>query len=163
MSKIINLPRKNNFFLNGIRGTLEHRATWLYLLLKEAEKNGIAWEAIGFPAIRACGHMHGQNLVKLSGTNSLKGLKRKLFTLPAQWVFEMKVLDSTDNRLSIDFGYCPLVAAWQNLGCSDEEIVRLCDIAMEGDRGIAETFGATLDIGETIARGFNKCQIRFSK
>jgi hypothetical protein len=156
MSRIMNVPTKNNFILKGIRSTLEHRAAWLYLLLKEAEKKGIAWEDIGYPAIRACGHMHGQNLVKLSGTNSLKGLKRKLFTLPAQWVFEMKVLESSENRLWIDFGYCPLVAAWQNLGCSDEEIVRLCDIAMEGDRGIAESFGGTLEIGKTIAMGFNK-------
>jgi hypothetical protein len=163
MSHIMNVPKYNNFFLKGIRGTLEHRATWLYLLLKEAENNGIAWEIIGFPAIRACGHLHGKNLVELGGTKSLKGLKRKLFTLPAQWVFEMKVLESTHNRLSIDFGYCPLVAAWQNLGCSDEKIGRLCDIAMEGDRGIAETFGATLEIGETIAKGFSKCQIRFVK
>jgi hypothetical protein len=163
MGHILNLPKKNNFILKAIRGTLEHRATWLYLLLKEAEKKGVQWEDIGFPAIRACGNMHGKNLVELSGTSSLKGLKRKLFTLPAQMVFEMKILESTGNRLSIDFGYCPLVAAWQKIGCTDEEIGRLCDIAMEGDRGIAEVFGATLEIGETIAKGHQKCQIRFLK
>jgi hypothetical protein len=163
MGNIINSPRRNNFILKAIRGTLEHRAAWLCLLLREAEKKGIQWEVIGLPAIKACGHLHGKNLVELSRTGSLKGLKRKLFTLPAQMVFEMKILKSTDNRLSIDFGYCPLVAAWQKLGCSDEEIGRLCDIAMEGDRGIAESFGGTLEIGETIAKGHQKCQIRFTK
>jgi hypothetical protein len=163
MGRILNLPKKNNFILKAIRGTLEHRATWLYLLLKEAEKKGVQWEDIGYPAIRACGNMHGKNLVELSGTGSLKGLKRKLFTLPAQMVFEMKILESTNNCFSIDFGYCPLVAAWQKIGCSDEEIGRLCDIAMEGDRGIAESFGASLEIGETIAMGYTKCQIRFLK
>jgi hypothetical protein len=163
MSEIINLPKKNNFMLKAVRGTLEHRATWLYFLLKEAEKKGIQWEDIGLPAIRACGNMHGKNLVELSGTSSLKGLKKKLFTLPAQMVFEMKILESTDNSLYINFGYCPLVAAWQKLGCSDAEIGRLCDIAMEGDRGIAESFGGKLEIGETIAKGFKRCQIRFVK
>ena len=75
----------------------------------------------------------------------------------------MKILKSTDNELSIDFGYCPLVAAWQKLGCTDEEIERLCDIAMEGDRGIAESFGGKMELGGTIAKGDKKCQIRFIK
>jgi len=149
--------------MRAIRGTLEHRATWLYLLLKEAEKKGVQWEDIGYPAIKACGHMHGKELVNLSRTTSLKGLKKKLFTIPAQMVFDMKILESTDNTLSVDFGYCPLVAAWQKIGCTDEEIVRLCDIAMEGDRGIAESFGGRLELGGTIANGHKKCQIRFIK
>lgn len=163
MGRIMNLPKNNNFILRAIRGTLEHRATWLYLLLKEAEKKGAQWEDIGYPAIRACGNMHGKHLAELGGTKSLKGLKRNLFTLPARIVFEMKILESTDNRLSIDFGYCPLVAAWQKIGCTDEGIGRLCDIAMEGDRGIAESFGGSLEIGETIAKGYERCQIRFLK
>ena len=101
--------------------------------------------------------------VILCGTQSLKGLKKKLFTKPAQMVFEMKILKSTDNELFIDFGFCPLVAAWQKLGCSDDEIARLCDIAMEGDRGIAESFGGQLELGDTIANGHACCPLRFKK
>lgn len=163
MQGISNIPKKNNFALRAVRGTLEHRAIWLYLLLKEGEKRGVPWEEIGYPAIHACGNHHGRDLVVSSGTTSLKGLKRKLFTLPAQWVFEMKILESSDNTLFIDFGYCPLVAAWQKIGCSDDEIRRLCDIAMEGDRGIAQRFGAKLTLEGTIAQGDAKCGIRFSK
>lgn len=163
MSKITNIPRWDNFLLKAIRGTLEHRATWLYLLLSEAEKKGVEWEDIGLPAVKACGNIHGKELIALGKTSSFKGLKKKLFTLPAQIIFDMKILESTDNNLYIDFGYCPLVAAWQKIGCSDEEIARLCNIAMEGDRGIAESYGGKLDLGETIADGYSKCQIRFIK
>jgi len=163
MGKIDNTPKWNNFLLKAIRGTLEHRATWLYLLLKEAEKRGLAWEEIGPPAIRACGNLHGRDLVKAGGTDSLVGLKKTLFTLPARLVFEMTILESTDECLAIDFGHCPLVAAWQKLGCSDEEIARLCDIAMEGDRGIADGYGGVLELGETIAHGHKRCQVRFVK
>jgi len=163
MSKISNVPKKRNFLITAIRGLMEHRATWLALVLKEVGKKGIGWEEVGSPAVRACGHMHGQDLVDLSGTNSLKGLKKKLFTKPAQMIFEMKMLKSTDNELFIDFGFCPLVAAWQKLDCTDEEIATLCDIAMEGDRGIAESFGARLELGETIANGHTCCQLRFKK
>ncbi len=163
MSNISNVPKKRNFLIQAIRELMEHRATWLALVLKEVGKKGIEWEEVGDPAIRACGNMHGQNLVDLAGTSSLKGLKKKLFTKPAQMIFDMKILKSTDNELSIDFGFCPLVAAWQKLDCSDEEIAKLCDIAMEGDRGIAEKFGARLELGETISNGHKCCQLRFKK
>ena len=163
MGKITNVPKRDNFILSAIRGLLEHRASWLYLLLKEAEKKGIKWEDIGYPAVKACGNIHGLELIDLAGTNSLKGLKKKLFSIPAQIVFDMKILESTDTKLSIDFRYCPLVSAWQKLDCTDSEIERLCDIAMEGDRGIAESFGGKMEIGETIAKGDKKCQIRFKK
>lgn len=163
MSKISNVPKRNNFIIKAIRGTLEHRAEWLYLLLKEVEKKGVAWEAVGSPAIRNCGSMHGKAIVDSGGTRSFKGLKKTLFTWPAQMIFEMKILKSTGNELWIDFGYCPLVAAWQRLGCSDEQIARLCDIAMEGDRGIAQSFDGKLELGNTIANGKKTCQLRFKK
>lgn len=163
MSKIVNVSKRNNYVIKSIRGTLEHRATWLYLLLKEAEKKGVKWEDIGYPATYACGNMQGKDFSEQAKTKSFKGLKKVLFTLPAQMVFDMKILECTDDTLSIDFEYCPLVAAWQKLGCTDEEIARLCDIAMEGDRGIAESFGGKMELGETIATGYKKCQIRFKK
>ena len=90
-----------------------------------------------------------------------KGLKKALFGKAAQWVFEMKILRCTDDNLDIDFHYCPLVKAWQKQGCSDEEIQLLCDHAMCGDRGIAESFGCKLDLPKTIANGDGVCQIRF--
>ncbi len=163
MSKIVNASKRNNYVIKSIRGTLEHRATWLYLLLKEAEKKGVKWEDIGYPATHACGNMQGKDFSEQAKTKSFKGLKKVLFTLPAQMVFDMKILECTDDTLSIDFEYCPLVAAWQKLGCTDEEIARLCDIAMEGDRGIAESFGGKMELGETIATGYKRCQIRFKK
>ena len=93
----------------------------------------------------------------------MKGLKKTLFTKPAQWVFEMKIKRCTDDELFIDFHYCPLVKAWQKQGCSDEEICQLCDHAMCGDRGIAESFGCELELPATIARGDDICKIRFKR
>lgn len=163
MSKIKNIPKKNNKIINAVRQTLEHRAMWLYLLLDEAEKKGLKYENFSKEAIQRCGCIQGKELSETAQTQSFKGLKKQLFTLPAQMVFEMKILECDDNKLSIDFGYCPLVHAWQKLGCTDEEISRLCDIAMEGDRGIAKSFGGELKLGKTIANGDDRCEIRFSK
>jgi hypothetical protein len=61
-----------------------------------------------------CGCFQGDQLTASAGTKSLKGLKKKLFTLPARIVFEMKILACTDDRLDIDFHHSPLVAAHGN-------------------------------------------------
>jgi hypothetical protein len=101
--------------------------------------------------------------VEFRNTRENPGGSQERSTTLKRGKLEMKILDSTDDRLFIDFGYCPLVAAWQKLGCTDEEITGLFDIAMGGDRGIAESFGATLALGETIANGHRKCPVRFVK
>jgi hypothetical protein len=163
MSNIKNYPKNKNKIIQAIRGLLAHRATWLYLLLDEAEKRGINTEDFAKSAVMRCGCFQGDQLIAKAGTRSLKGLKKILFTMPARMVFEMKILACMDDRLDIDFHYCPLVAAWQSHGVADEQIAKLCDIAMEGDRGIAKSFGCELVLGETIAKGYSKCEIRFKR
>ena len=144
---IKNEPKIKNPLIVAIREQLEHRALWMYLLCDE---------------VKRCGLYQGANLrKKAGGGDSLKGLKKTLFSKFAQWVFEMDIKRCTDDHLDIDFHYCPLVKAWQKQGCSDEEIKVLCDHAMCGDRGIAESFGCELDLPATIANGDDVCKIRF--
>lgn len=163
MEKIINIPKIDNFIVRAVRETLEHRGTWLYLLLKEMDRSGTKWETIGCRAIGKCGALHGKRLKGPVMSPGFKYLKKKLFTLPARIVYEIKIVTNKDNRLDLDFGYCPLVSAWTKLGCSNEDIKRLCKISMEGDRAIAKEFGGHLELGDTIANGFNRCQISFIK
>ena len=163
MSKVKNEARIHNKLIAAIREQLEHRALWLYLLCDEAKKQGLEPEKFASEAIGRCGRIHGEKLVKKGKTDSLKGLKKTLFTKPAQWVFEMDVLKSTDKELSLDFHYCPLVKAWQKAGCSDEEIATLCDIAMCGDHGIGEEYSAVLDLPSCIAKGDEICALRYRK
>ena len=75
----------------------------------------------------------------------------------------MDVKKSTDDELFIDFHYCPLVKAWQKAGCGDEEIARLCDIAMCGDHGIGERYNADLILESCIAKGDDVCALRYKK
>ena len=159
---VVNEPKIKNGLLQAIREQLEHRALWMYLLCDEAKKKGLPPEEYAPAAIKRCGLYQGALLREKGGMGqSLKGLKKTLFGLAAQLVFEMKILNCTDDNLDIDFHYCPLVKAWQKQGCSDDEIALLCDHAMCGDRGIAESFGCELDLPKTIAKGDGVCQIRF--
>lgn len=163
MSKVKNEAKIKNKLVVAVREQLEHRALWLYLLCDEAEKKGLDKMDFASKAISRCGSIHGDNLVKKGNTKSLKGLKKTLFTKPAQWVFEMDVLESTDDSLSLDFHYCPLVKAWQKAGCSDEEIADLCDIAMCGDHGIGKQYDSVLELPKCIAKGDTVCALRYKK
>lgn len=163
MSIVKNEPKNKNGLLQAIRAQLEHRAFWLYLLCDEASKRGLDPKDFGSAAIKRCGLSQGAGLVKKGKTDSLKGLRKTLFTKAAQLVFEMDIIESTDDKLSIDFHYCPLVKAWQNAGCSDEEIAMLCDIAMCGDHGIGECYGSVLDLPKCIAKGDDVCSLRYHK
>ncbi|MEG1509176.1 MAG: L-2-amino-thiazoline-4-carboxylic acid hydrolase [Clostridia bacterium] len=159
MSNIVNEPKNKLKLLQTIRGQLEQRAIWLAVLSEEAKKNGVDIADFGREAIFKCGCMQGKDLAK--GSNNLKDLKKGLFSKGARMVFEMDIKESTEDKLSIDFHYCPLVKGWQKMGLSDEEIARLCDVAMCGDRGIASQFGAKLNLEKVIAKGDPICQIRF--
>lgn len=162
-SKVKNEAKIKNKLIVAVREQLEHRAIWLYLLCDEAGKQGLDWWDFGSKAIRRCGIFQGKNLVRKGKTKSLKGLKKTLFTKPAQWVFEMKVLESTDDKLSLDFHYCPLVKGWQKAGCTDEEIAKLCDIAMCGDHGIGACYDSVLELPKCIAKGDDVCALRYKK
>ncbi len=161
---IKNEAKIKNPLVVGIREQLEHRALWMYLLCDDARKKGLAPEDYAPAAIRRCGLYQGGELrKKAGGGDSLKGLKKTLFSKFAQWVFEMDIKRCTDDNLDIDFHYCPLVKAWQKAGCSDEEIAMLCDIAMCGDHGIGECYGSVLDLPKCIAKEDDVCALRYHK
>jgi hypothetical protein len=163
MNVVINQAKNKSSLIRKIRNLFEHRALWMYLLLDEAKKKGLAMTDFAPAAIKRCGLYHGGAYAENGDATSLKILKKRLFTGVGRLVFEMKVRRCTDDNFDVDFHYCPLVSAWQKQGCHGEELVNLCDCAMCGDRGIAESFGCELDLPKTIARGDGICEIRFRR
>jgi hypothetical protein len=163
-SVLKNEPKHNGFLIRNLRNFFEHRALWMYLLCDEARKTGVDPETFAPKAIRRCGCFHGQNAVKRAGGSaSLRDMKKQQFPAVGQKIFEMKILRCDDEHFDVDFHYCPLVASWQKQDCADGEIDRMCQWAMEGDRGIAEAFGAELQLNKTIAHGDGVCELRFAK
>lgn len=162
MPTITNEARLKGPIVTKVRSMFEHRATWQYLLLDEARKKGLAWDDFAPQAIYRCGEFHGSLLAAQSPKEEgLIPLRKKTFSGIGRRVFEMKIKQSTTDELTVEFHYCPLVAAWKKQGASDEDIGKLCDIAMRGDAAIAEAVGAKLELGEVIAKGGRTCQLHF--
>lgn len=144
--------------VNDMRGAIEHRATWCYLLVDELRKAGVDWERIARAAIRRCGVFHGTT--KFTATEDVSALGKEFASPLFSKIFEMDVKERSRERFEVHFHYCPLVSAWKKQGASDEECRTLCDIAMDGDRGIISAFPAfDFELGETIAKGEGFCRI----
>lgn len=164
MGKIVNESNETRPQILGERGMFEHRALWMYFLLQEAKKKGnVDWEELR-QAIYNCGSYQGGNLREACGSsNSCKTFKNIWLPDSCLSLFDMEVVACDDDHLSLDYHYCPLVKAWQKLGCTEEGIARLCDIAMDGDRGIAAVMGYDFDLQTSIAKGAKVCSVRFTR
>ena len=131
------------------------------LIYDELVNARIAPEPIIRRAARRCGVIHGAAL-KARCPNMAEFRRVFLRDLSVQ-TFDMVPEGSGEEELAVDFHYCPLVEAWKKLGFDDKTTSLLCDMAMEGDRGIADVMGLDLELGETIAQGRPACKLRFSR
>jgi hypothetical protein len=149
--------------INKLRGAIMHRALWMGLILKEAKDRGLDWEALGRSGIFRTGLLHGADIrQRMEVPGSLVSFGKTFFNEDILKIFEIRVTQIDEQALRLEYGHCPLVAAWQRLGIEGELLETLCDIAMAGDRGISECFGEfRFELGKTIAQGHSHCDVAF--
>jgi hypothetical protein len=146
------------------RNAIEHRATWMGLSYEAAKESGVDGEQILRSAIAQTGCLHGGLIKeKLSEPGKLNEFADIFLTPLGIKTFEMEIQTRTEDNLEICFHYCPLVAGWLKAGIPVEDIPKLCDIAMDGDRNIAQTVGVGFSLGKTIATGHLICEVNFFK
>ena len=151
-----------NEHINAMRRAFEHRATWFALLVGEAKKRGLD---ISFArdAIWTCGCRDGEFKFDPNCTD-IEEFTNVFATEDIKNIFDMDcVVDKENNKLTCTFHYCPLVAAWEKLGLSEDEINVLCDVAMDGDRAIAaKNPNMVFELGDTIGAGCKTCVASFT-
>jgi hypothetical protein len=165
MTKISNNPKiTNEELVNVNRSAIEHRATWMGLIYVEALKAGANAEKITRAAVTQTGGQHGAGFkAKMKTPGKIEEFADVFLTPLGMKTFEMDVKTKNKDALEIQFHYCPLVAGWLKAGIPKEEIPKLCDIAMDGDRNIAKTVGTDFKLGKTIAAGDAVCEVNFYK
>lgn len=148
------------------RGAIGHRATWTGLTYIKAKEAGKAEETekIIREAIAETGKIHGLEIKsKCQDPENVRSFAEAFLNPNSVKTFEMEFKTNTEDRLDLEFHYCPLLKAWQDLGFDDETCQKLCDMAMDGDRNIAKSMGLEFHLGDTIASGCKTCQISFYK
>jgi predicted hydrocarbon binding protein len=164
MSKIKNQANVVDETIEVNRVQIEHRATWMGLIYDELKKAGVDAEEIIRRAIRRYGLINGEKFRKICADPKNCEDFRKVFPSDLGLkTFDMNPVNADKDNLRLDFHYCALVSAWQKLGFDDDTCNLLCDMAMDGDRGIAEAMGLKLDLTDTIAKGCPACKLHFHK
>lgn len=154
----------DNETVHASRDISMRRAATIALMLEEARALGLD-EAFARRAVYRYGTPMGQALYDIMEDPSDMLEFARHFGTDHNWdIYEMEQVESTDEKLSIDFHYCPYVEQWLKMGIPEDEIAELCDITMEGDRAIGDVFpDIEFTLGKTIAQGHPVCQIRFEK
>ena len=164
MKEITNVPVKQDDKVELMRKAFEHRATWMGLIYDEGRKRGLDLEEIIRAAIRKTGNIHGERIkAACADPNDVSEFGKTFLDDNGIRCFQMALSNVTATNMDVEFGYCPLVSAWLKLDFDQETIAKLCDMAMDGDRGITEAVGIDFELGETIAKGHTCCELKFSK
>jgi hypothetical protein len=162
----LNQPKnEQDEVINKLRSAIVHRGLWMGLILKEAKEKGMDWEALGHSAVFKTGCIHGDAIKEgMDVPDSLVSFGKTFFTDDIRKVFEIEVKRSDEAELILEYGHCPLVSAWQQIGMEEEMLATLCDIAMSGDRGISSRFDDfEFHLGKTIAQGHRVCEVCFTR
>lgn len=159
---IVNEAKLKDEVTSTLRVQCAKRASTIALTLEEAKKEGLD-EAHARRAIFRYGQAIGDDLkASMKDPTDLVEFASKFGVGLDRNIYEMETVAADRDRLSIRFHYCPYVAQWLKMGKSPAEIDTLCDIAMDGDRGIGSRFEAfKFTLGKTIARGNPVCEVDF--
>ena len=164
MSKIVNKPTiVDNTVCNVRRAAIEQRGKWAAAFYLEARRQGIDLEPIMRKAIHEIGVESGQKEKASFGDKPVTGgsYAQYFVNKAVSETFEKKLEMCTEDEAVVSLNYCALLAAWQKMGLTDEECALMCDIAMEGDRGIAEGAGLDFELEGTLAEGCKCCTLRY--
>lgn len=162
MSNIKNEPTIQDEEIVALRNAFGQRARWMKLLIDQLKKDGGDWEAKAREAIRTYGVENGERFKGQMCCPCVGELPKFVGAKWARKIFEIDVVEESDEVYEMHFHHCPLITGWEMEGCSEEEIRCLCDIAMDGDRGMADGVGVDFYLGKKIAEGHDYCELRFT-
>jgi len=145
-----------------VRSGIEQRGLWLYNFMKEAKEQGMDYEQFGRNVIFECGCAKGR--MNFTETDSLVEFANQYQPEIGRKAFDGQFLELTEKKMIVESTYCPLVKMWMELTDDEELINQLCDIAMDGDRGIMSCFPQfEFHLKNTIPAGDGKCRVELYK
>ncbi|MCR5031524.1 MAG: L-2-amino-thiazoline-4-carboxylic acid hydrolase [Lachnospiraceae bacterium] len=164
MSFEYNQPSISDFGTDGMRDISARRAATISNMIDEAGKEGIG-DDFARRAIARYGADNAKAMRQaMKDPDSFDEFRSLFGSDHNKNIFEMEIVENNEERLSIDFHYCPYVEQWVKQGRSAEEIAHLCDVTMEGDREFAKQFpGIDFKLDGTIADGQKVCRLRFTR
>ena len=150
----------NDYAVNSVRSAYENAGRWYCYLTREDLGKGLPLEFVK-DAMRASGRFQAQD--RYRDVSDPQGFIAKYMDFEMEKAFEGEVAACSETEAEIALGYCPLLAAWQKLGCEEALIRDLCRCCREMDMTAASELGIEMSVSESLAEGGEKCTVRFRK
>jgi hypothetical protein len=152
------MEKENKELVERVRAAIKDRAIWFALLYKtfREEIPEEKLERLARKAIRQFGILKAKKDPPNFNPKIWVSRHREK---GSDLVFDSDVEYGQDSAYQI-MKFCPLVEAWKEMGCSEEEIRLFCDIAMEGDRGRADVHRVGMELTGRLSHGDPCCRLR---
>lgn len=159
-----NKPTISNYGVDGMRDISARRASTIANMIDEARKQGLD-DSFARRAIAKYGADNAEEMRKsMKNPDDFAEFASLFGTDHNKDIYEMEVVEKTEEKLEIHFHYCPYVTEWVKQGRSPEEISHLCEVTMEGDHEFAKAFpGLKFELQGTIADGLPVCKLCFMR
>lgn len=144
---------------------IQHRATWFARIYMEMKDAGIDPEPILRKAVKKTGLADGEKIkAAMTDKKDLIQFANNFHSASGDEAFGVEYLIKDKDQLKVAFYTCPLIDAWKKLDLSEDDIDLLCDMAMDGDRGIAEAVGLDLKLKDRLGMAHCEfCDLTFKK
>ncbi|MEG1873964.1 MAG: L-2-amino-thiazoline-4-carboxylic acid hydrolase [Angelakisella sp.] len=130
----------------------------------EFEKRGIPYEDVYRCTSCQLAQENAKNFkAHMENPDDLRDWGKQLSPELGREAFGMEVLVSTEDCFSMDMHFCPHLKGWQNTGLSDEMCAKLCDLAMEGDKAMANAMGYDFENPMRLADGDCACRVIYRR
>ena len=150
----------NQELTDAIRSAIKDRALWFYLLLEEAKAQGANPDEVAKKAIFKYGQIKG---ARIGDCQTPREFFDGIVTKNSSLAFAMEEVSVAEDQGVYRFHACALCESWRELGCTQEEISRLCKLAMEGDFGLVSSYPLDLKFNSTIGDGAKYCEMVVTK
>lgn len=164
MMGVVNKKTKSNAGLDGQRNICQRRAATIANMIEAVKKRGLD-EEFAREAIYKYGEDIAKDMKLSLGEDFTFDEFLEVFAAQPHFdIYEMEIAEKTEDTLRVHFHYCPYVEEWEKQGYSGKDLEDLCDITMEGDKAIGDSFdNLKFTLGNTIADGNCVCELMFEK
>lgn len=148
-------------YVADTRAAIMDRARYMALLVDEMDRRGLDTDDIVSKALYARGLEMGKQAAGIKGADEF--IKSQMSSRLGRRAFETERGEMTTERAVLLTHRCPLVDVWREMGLSDPQVVRMCNLLENRDEGRVVEPGLDLKVDKRIARGDPVCEYVFTK
>lgn len=160
----MNEPVSNTQLRNAVEAAIKDRAKLFYSVWKTIQEMHPEIDAVAIMKEASIKFGSCRSGI-FQATDQCDEIVKKDFPKDAMLVYEVEITELDEDKAVCNFNHCPHLEAFKELGCSEEEMRRLClDMLVHGDyAAYKDCKDIDLSFPKIIARGEGVCAYTLTK